>query len=326
MNDDNLNVDVWIKLDKFGITEVNNFNGKFSGNISIKGDVFKMIKISGDIYTDNGEVDITGFITKSLRAIEILDISNSKNTRQKPIELPIKVPIDIKMTLKDGFRIKGYGIDSVWSGGGRVFGDISNVEYEMKITLMRGSVRIPGRLFKLKDGIISTMSSDPDVYNVNISAIKSFGTIKVGARFVQDKSGSRMNFFSKPYVSRKDMVSYLLFDKPSSDISVGEGMTLLVMMNGIRDGGPGVIDKMWSIFGIDTVELKKVANEKRGEYDVVSFGKSLGNRAKILIDQGGGRGTTKVVLETKVSKRAKISVDVSGKDSMSAGVFWNKRY
>jgi hypothetical protein len=325
-NSKSLDIDLCLTLDKFGIVEINNFDGRLSGKIKINGDMFKSVCISGDLYADKWKLDISSFVTKSMRSVDIVSSVFKEKSKSKPIVLPIKIPVDIKIILKDGINITGHGINSLWNGGGRIFGDISTPQYDCKITLASGNMTIPGKVFKLRDGVISMSSADPGVWNVDVSAVKSFDTIKVGARLIQNKSGADIKFFSIPYVPKKDIISYMLFDRPSSDISAGDGITLLLAMNRANEGRLNVVDRIRSLFGVDTVEVKKAVNGNPEEYGIISLGKSLNNKTKISVDREGGSGTTKVVLESKVSKGTKVSVDMSGKDSIGAGISWNKRY
>jgi hypothetical protein len=322
-----LNVDLRLALHQFGVVGINNFDGKLSGDINVKGDILKSIGVSGDLYADKCKFDISSLMTRSNRSVSIVNTVLKEKTKSKPMVLPIKVPLNIKITLKDGINVTGNGVNSIWKGGGSIFGDISMIQYDGKIILSKGTMVIPGhKVLKLRNGVISTSSSEPGVWNVDVSAVRSFDTINVGARLIQNKFGSDIKFFSTPYVPKKDVISYMLFGRPSSDISTSDGIALLLVMNRTSEGRPNIIDSMRSLFGVDEVEVKKAANGNPDEHGIISIGKSIGNKAKISVDREGGSGATKVVLESKLSKGTKVSVDMSRKDAIGAGISWYKRY
>jgi hypothetical protein len=321
----NLDTDITIDLHNFNIVEINEFYGKVNGRINIKGDLLKSIRITGDMYSDQAKLDISNLVMKTSRSIEIVKVEEPhKPSTIRPHQ--IKVPIDIKFIFKNGIKIKGAGVDSMWDGGASLHGDIFDPKYEAKITMKKGSIRVSGKEFNLKDGVIWINSTQSDTFHISVTAVKKLDNIKVGARFTQDEKGTNVEFFSKPYASRIDILSYLLFDKRSAEISAGEAFTLFSIMSKITEGDkPDILDKLKSVLGLDAIEIKKNTDANRDEYSAVSIGKRIGS-VKISIDQGAGKDTTKVVLEKKIAKNAKISVDLSGKNSMGAGIFWSKRY
>jgi autotransporter translocation and assembly factor TamB len=116
-----------------------------------------------------------------------------------------------------------------------------------------------------------------------------------------------------------------LFDKDSSDISTGEGLVLFTVMDKVTGVDSfSIIDKMKTTLGLDTITIKK-ADSNKGEYDAVSIGKKIG-KIQVSVEQGAAAGTTGVTVETKVAKNAKMIVDMSGKNSIGAGISWSRRY
>ncbi|MDR1289105.1 MAG: translocation/assembly module TamB domain-containing protein [Holosporales bacterium] len=326
-NNGKLDTDVFVDFHDFNIIEFNEFYGKLNGKITAKGDILKSLKISGELYSENAKIDISRLIAKSSRAIEILEPKKKNEPKVQEKTTTIQWPIDIKFSFKNGLKmVSGFGIDSLWDGGVSISGDIADPKYDAKITMAKGSVKVSGKTFTLKHGEIWMNSSKPDIINVKVSAVKTMDNIKVGATFTQNEDGAKVTFFSKPYVSKVDVLSYLLFDKRSSEISTGEALTLFSMMGKLSNsGGFDIIDKLKSVFGIDALEIKKSTDAVLGERSSVSVGKSIGTM-KISVEQGAGKDTTKIGLEKQITKRSKIMVDLSGKNSVGCGVGWSRRY
>ncbi|MDR1476220.1 MAG: translocation/assembly module TamB domain-containing protein [Holosporales bacterium] len=326
LSKDKLDTDIFLDLHDFNAIEVNEFYGKIHGKINAKGDLLKSIKISGELYSENAKLDISNLITNASRSIEILDTKKSEPKTQKSTPI-IQWPIDIKFVFKNGLQIiSELGINSTWNGGVSISGTASNPKYHAKITMAKGAVKVSGKKFSLKDGEIWMDSAHPDITNVRVSAVKSLDGIKVGAKFTQDLNGAKVIFFSKPYLPNVDVLSYLLFDKRSSEISTGEAFTLFSMMGKLSNsGGFDVVDKLKSVLGIDALEIKRSPDAAANEQTSVSIGKKIGS-FHISIDQGTGKDTTKVMLEKKIAKRTKITADLSGKNSLGFGLAWSRRY
>jgi hypothetical protein len=327
INNGKFSTDISFDLHDFDIIEVNEFYGKLNGRVYVKGDTLSTIKVSGELYSENAKMDISNLIMKSSRSIEILNAKKSvtsviKNDHNKA--LPSQWQIDVKFVFKNGLKLTGSGIDSFWEGGISIFGSVLNVEYVSKLRMKSGVINVSGKKFNLKHGEIWTNSSQPDIINVRVTAVKSLDHIKVGARFIQNAKGTHVTFFSKPYLPKVDVLSLLLFDKKSSEISSGEAITLFSIMGRLTNNESlDIIDRVKSVFGIDALEFKQ--NTDSPGQTAVSIGKNLG-AMNISIDQGTGKDSTKIVVERKLTKKTKVTLDMSGKNSIGAGFAWNHRY
>jgi hypothetical protein len=321
----NLDTDITLELHDFNVVEINDFYGKVNGRISIKGDLLTSVKISGEVYSDQAKLNVANLVMKTSRSIEIVQ-GNKGSIKRESVPHQIKAPLDIKFVFKNGMKIQGSGMDSIWEGGASLYGDLFDPKYNAKLTMKKGSIRVSGKDFNLKDGVIWIDSTKFDTFHICITAVKKLDDIKVGAKFTQDENGVKVTVFSKPYASRIDILSYLLFGKRSAEISAGEAFTLFSIMSKLTDGDRlDILDKLKSVLGLDDLEIKKNTDANMGEYSAVSIGKRIGS-VKISVDQGAGKDTTKVVLEKKVAKNTKISVDLSGKNSVGAGIAWSRRY
>ena len=336
LNKDKALVDISLNFNDFEIVEFRELEGRLFGKINISGDLLKQLNINGDLYTEKAVLNVSNFIARSSHAIEIVEKKKKSKPKLKVHHdsFAIKCPVDIKFFFKPSLHIKGSGpgfvIDSMWNGGGSLTGDISNLIYDEKVTLKSGKAQVSGKILQLKDGEILSNSEKPGVFIAKLSAVKILENIIVEAKFSQNEKGNNVEFSSNPHVSDKDVLSYFLFEKPSVDLSAGEAIILFSRMGKVfgsgGEGGFDILEKIQMVIGIDSIEMKRNKDKLGEEYDAISIGKSLG-KVKVSVDQGVGQDTTKVVVEAKVMKDTKVSVDLSGTgDSAGAGVVWSKRY
>ena len=320
-NKDKLVTDVSLKIDNFKIVDQNWLKGRLFGTLALKGNLLEKVNISGDLFSKDPTIDISGIILLSMRSLDLL--YNEKETTLAKSKCPIKFPIDIKFETRPELKITGFGINSSWIGNAKVTGDLFDINYIATAKLKKGKINVADNAFKLKDGNILIDKNGIDIF---LSAEKYIEKILVGAKFVQKGDISKIHFYSSPYLSEKDIMSYMLFDKASSEISTSEGMALFSSMNKLSgNSGFDIIGKMKTILGIDSIAIKKNNDRLKGEYDALSIGKKIG-KLKVSVDQGSGKDTTNVVVEADVAKNTKVSVDLSGRDSMGAGILWSKRY
>jgi hypothetical protein len=321
---DGINMDVSIKFDNLKAVEQNWLSARFDGDIRLKGLLLKDLKLFGNVSANNSEIDISSLVILSSRAIDLIKPINAEySSSENHFILPLECLVDIKFTIKQGLKITGYGVDSLWNGGATICGNINDLQCNAKAVLEKGKIVVSDNKFKLKNGEILFDSTG---LNVNVSAEKKLTNKVVGARFFQNEKGTKVKFFSSPYMSKKDILSYMLFDKSSADISTGEGLTLFSVMNQVSGGNSGdIVTKFKTTLCLDSIAIRKNTNNKNGEYDAVSIGKKIG-KLRVSVDQGAAKATTSVVVETNVAKNTKISVDLSGKESVGAGISWSKRY
>lgn len=322
------NAVISLKIDNLKLIDQNYLKGRLFGNLNLKGNIFKSISITGNLYTNSPVLDISGIILMASRNIDILDnvYSAKKTSKNKPSipSLPIKIPVNVGFKFNPELQIIGFGIESTWEGGASIKGDIPNIKYEMNIKMKQGKLDlIDNSVFKLKNGLILINNAKNDI---SLSAEKKIEKIIVGAKFQQINDSSKISFYSDPYLSDKDIMSYMLFDKPTSDISAGEGLVLFSAMSKLSGHTSfDIFNKMKTIFGVDSISIKKNTDSNKEEYSAISLGKKIG-KFKVSIDQGAGSDTTGVVVETDIAKNVKMSVDLTGRDAATAGILWSKRY
>ena len=318
---DKLNSNIKLKIDKLKAVDQRWLDARLFGNMSLNGDLLNEVKVKGDLYTEKPAIDVSGIVMLSMRSTDLI----AKKKAQKPSIniIKLKFPTDIKLSVTPELKVKGFGLNSSWDAGAKVTGDLLNPEYALMAKLKSGKLALTDNAFKLKEGNMLINNEDT---KINLSAEKMVDKITVGVKFTQQDGQSRVDFYSNPYMSDKDVISYMLFEKNASEISMGEAMSLLSIMSKLSGGADfNILGRMKTIFGFDTISMKKGKNSSGEEYDAVSLGKKIGN-FKVSIDQATGSNGTNVVAEVDVAKNTKVSVDLSSKDSFGGGILWSRRY
>ena len=319
--DNKLQTDIRLKIDKLKAVDQKWLDARLFGAVSLNGDLLNELKVKGDMYTENPGIDVSGIVLLSMRSTDL--IAKKKQQKKSTNIIPIKFPIDIKLRVTPELKVNGFGLQSFWEAKGNVTGDLLDPQYALEAKLKSGKLELTDNAFKLKDGAVLINNDDTKIY---VSAEKVIDKITVGAKFIQKEGQSKVHFYSNPYMSDKDVMSYMLFEKNASEISMGESMSLLSIVNKLYGGTDfNILGRMKTIFGIDTISMKKGKTASGEEYDAVSLGKKIG-KFKVSIDQATGSKGTNVVAEVDVAKNTKVSVDLSSKDSFGGGILWSRRY
>ena len=253
---------VSVKVDNFKVVEQNWLKGRLFGSLELKGNLLDEVNVSGTLFSKEPSVDVSGIVLLYSRSIEVA--SKRKKRVKSDFVCPIKFPVDVQFELKPEMKIHGFGVESSWNGGAKVTGNIFDIKCSANAKLREGSLNLTDSFFALKDGDISF---DGDNFSVAVSAEKRIDKMTVGARFDLKNDVSKFSFYSSPYLAEKDIMSYILFDKPSSEISAGEGVALFSAMNKLSNGtdaaGFDVLGKFKTLFGIESISLKKKYRQLR---------------------------------------------------------------
>ena len=318
---DKLKTDIKLKIDNFKAVDQKWLNARLFGNVSLIGDLLSEVKVKGDLYTEKPAIDVSGIVMLSMRSTDLITKKKPAVASSNPIQ--IKFPTDIKLSMKPELSVSGFGLQSSWDANAKVTGDLLEPTYAIEAKLKSGKIELTDNAFKLKDGDVLINNADTKIY---VSAEKMIDKITVGAKFTQKEGQSKVDFYSNPYMSDKDVMSYILFDKNASEISMGEAMSLLGVMTKLSGGADfNILGRMKTIFGVDTISMKKGKTSSGEEYDAVSLGKKIG-KFKVSVDQATGSNGTNVVAEADVAKNTKVSVALSSKDSFGGGILWSRRY
>jgi hypothetical protein len=316
----NINLDI----KSLDFLEIRSLDAKISGKLEVKGEINKEVKITGDLITDSLKLDISNIVKMANYGMDIVNSSKKNSINKKRLKNTfISMPIDVKVKIVP-MHITGYGVNSIWTGEVGIFGNGSTgINYKGTIVLEKGTINIVGKNFNLGDGIIGITGdgNNDSKISIDVSASRSMENMKIGARFIQNNMGNEIKYFSEPYISEKEILSYMLFEKPSSEISTNEMFTILSITN---NSSGDIMDKLKRILFVDVVEIKKRHNDISGEDDnYIKVGKKIG-KFRFSIDRGTLNDTTGVTIDTNLSKNTKISV--SKNTDLNGGIFWSKRY
>lgn len=316
-----LETGIELAIDKFKIVDQKWLDASLFGSVNLSGDLLDKVVVNGKLYSENPTIDVSGLVLMSMQSTNIIPKTPKISKHIPPFS--VKFPVDISLQMKPDLSIHGFGFSSFWDASINVSGDLFDPRYSARATLKKGKLALTDNAFKLKKGSILI---DNDNSDISVSAEKVVDNVVVGAKFQQRNDISNVVPYSDPYMPTKDILSYMLFDKNASEISMGEGVGLLGVTNKLSGGVDlDILGKMKTILGIDTISIKKNKNSEGEEYDSISLGKKLG-KFKVSVDQATGKDGTNVVVEADVARNTKVSVDLSSKDSLGGGVLWSRRY
>jgi len=339
--------DISIIMEKAKLIQLDDINATTSGELSLKGHL--------------NEAMLTGFITANAATFNIPDQSSSVTEsidiiyiNQPSTEIPptpykiyrpeIPLTFNIKLNISENAVINGTSLSSVWKGEGTLTGTPDAPKVNGELTAIKGKYKLRGRQLEIKQGTI-TFSGDLDkkitLYVIGELDIDPY-TIEVIVKGPVDNPA--ISFRSNPPLSRKEILSWLLFNKDISDISEFQGNRLnqsMMTLSTSTDDGPDILTRIGDAIGIDRIDISGNADASQVSFEL---GKYVSDNTYISISRKPtGEGESKRIgigaqeqdrqdqsnrigIETNLGKNFKLQAEVDEDQTGQINLLWKRDY
>ena len=333
-------IDIWLQLEAFKVVQNDALSMVADGTLFIKGSGLSL-KIEGNIVLSDAEIYLDEISTNDIASIKIVEKGAKKKTKEEikaediEYDKSMIFPLSLNLSVPSQIYIHGRGIDSFWKGQMQVEGVINHPYLAGEISVSRGNLDFLGKILKITEGKIVYDMLEPNDPLLAITASRSADDITITIQIEGRSSNPRIIFSSSPTLQQEEILSRLLFGKDLGKISVGQSLQLAsaaATLNGQK--GVNVMDKIRTVFGLDSFELKQNENKHNIESDTstqsmgqsLSVGKQLSEKVYFSVDQGTSSGSSKASIEIKIAPQVNIEADVGGDKSSGVGLNWVKRY
>lgn len=331
-----------LTLDQMIVVQNDELFGKTTGFLQLKGhlrDLKNETHITGKVSLDPLEVRLDEHEEK-VKMIHLLEKkkdgtyqTHAEYQDQKKSEKGSSfVPLDISVHSQNQIYLRGYGLDSRWSGDLRVCGFITDPLLEGDLSLTQGNLDLMGKNIKLIQGRILYAKETPNEPLLSIKGSREMGEITAMFSIEGYASNPKINFSSSPALAQEEILSRLLFGRSLESISVTQSLLLADALGRFKgQKGLNFTDQIRSIFGLDTVEFKEQRDEDEDQFksshQLVSVGKRISDKIYLSVDQPvNGDEETKAVVQLDITPSLKVEADVGGQTNGGLGFSWIKKY
>ncbi|RME29002.1 MAG: translocation/assembly module TamB [Deltaproteobacteria bacterium] len=192
-----------------------------------------------------------------------------------------------------------------------------------EIETVRGTSTLLGATFDLSGGTISFLGDGYDNPLVDIHAVRStsYGDVDVHVSgFVDDLDIAPS---SEDYPNQLDVVSLLLFGKPASAFTGGDGQTKVDALALAMASLSGQIERAIGSSVVDELEIDPAG--------AIRIGKALSDRVFLRLESTTGKlqaegNRTSVTLEYLITRRMYAEFTTGDRGASSASLFWRWRF
>lgn len=293
-----------------------------SGRLMLSGNQRKML-ISGNLDLDKTIFTVSDTLPTDIPVIPIDFINlppSLENTRTKQA-LPVQ--IDLNLNTKENTLVRGKGLKSYWGGKIHVSGVNLNLSAEGQLSLAKGEFLFAGKTFSLTHGEISFSDKPQNPAHINLTGILNLKAATIIATLRGPLTAPVLTFTSNPPMPTSEIVSYILFDKPSSEVKPIEAIQLaqtIVSLSG--GGGPDILDAIRKKLGVDKLTI--VSGKDSSDQISVQIGRYVTKGVMVTLSQSPNKSD--VIVEIDLSHGFTFQAETQDQEEGKFTLKWNCNY
>lgn len=214
--------------------------------------------LKGKVLVSNAVIDldeIAATATTSLSSDVVLTGQKSAKTESAT---PGKIDTVLEVEFGDDLKVKGKGIT------GNIKGKLQIISGKGNELLGNGEIRIEngqfsayGQSLSIEEGKLIYRKAKLDNPELSIKAVRHIGDVTAGVNVAGYITNPVVTVFSSPVMSDDEALSYVVFGRPLSNLSTGEGTDLIGAATSLGLQNSGFITKSLSTkLGIDTLQVE----------------------------------------------------------------------
>jgi len=330
-----------------------------SGDIRIAGPVASP-RVTAQLTAGEGELRIPDNLPPGVTKLQVVEINNhevggrpassqvpprapvrrgpSKPVAAKPSTPTVPATLDIKIALPGKVFVRGRGLDSEWRGRFTVSGTSDVPTIIGSLEVVRGTFDMLGKTFKVSQGKISFDGATTLDPTLDIVAEIVSGDVVARVLVTGSASVPKIAITSTPTMPQEQILSYVLFNRPNTQITAAEGIQVAQAAATLAGGGPGVLDRLRGRVGLDRLvfgsstgtntssSLNPAAGGSNTSGTSVSGGKYLTEGVYVGATQGLTPQSSKMVVEVEVRPRVTVEGDFSQTGGTGLGLNYKYDY
>jgi len=303
-----------------------------SGTARVSGNL-EGASITGDVVMDLAELNLTSDLGSDLASdfasIEYIYINHPEQPL-KAVVKPFIVGFNLNIVLPpNSGTIVGRGLKSSWEGNLKISGtsEVPLVHGEIRAT--KGVFSFAEKEFALTQGTIECEGDLLTKSRLNIAASLDLGELraKLFVRGSLDKP--RLYIESAPQMAQKEILAWILFNKPLAEISPVEGLQLANVIMSINTSGKNisVIEKFKKALGIDHIDIShNDGTDSNSEEVTVQVGKYVSKDVFVKLSKDVAKATNRVAVQAHLHKNVSVQAEVGDDQEGQMSVMWKYDY
>jgi translocation and assembly module TamB len=316
--------DVEAQMSNFAVLQRETLYVVMSGDASVDGEGGD-VAVRGDFTVNQGEIFLeggdgaAGFA--SLDVVEQSELDGAEDGTEAITPASV-VDLDIGVAIPGRLFVRGRGLVSEWEGALQIFGTAEEPRIEGTIEYRRGYFDLFDRRFDLRRGEIQfTGASPPDPF-VTVEATVELPETTAVLRVDGPALDPEVTVTSEPPMPEDEVLAQLLFDRNQSELNAFQALRLAAAVNELRGGGVGVLDRLRSGLGIDTLGV----GGESADDATLEAGAYVSEDVFVQVERGLKPGSAGATVEVELTPRLNVQTRVREDSTGSVGLNWSLDY
>lgn len=321
--------DLHLQLDHVDVFNQDFAKATASGDLNLKGNVLSAV-LKGKISTDKVYITLPEQLPDIPDELDITFINSPEGiaapARHMKTPSPLPTTLDVELVLQDKIYIKDNDFTSEWKGRIHATGTADTPLLNGNIKLINGEFQFQGKKFQLSEGLV-TFAGDPEKKTtLYVIASKEIEALKVDIILKGWIKRPAVSFRSNPPLPQREILSWILFNQGTSDITPFQGTQLNESITKLKSGksGPDMLTKIRNSIGIDRIDISR--GGASSEAVSLQVGKYLSNGIFVSVNKGITADTNKMGIEAPVMRNVKVKAEVGDDASGQLFLRWKKDY
>ncbi len=234
---------------------------------------------------------------------------------------PFAMELDLRVVAANQVFVRGQGIDAELGGEVTVRGTSANPVVLGGFDLRRGQVVLLSQRINFTHGRITFPGTlDPELDLVAETTARSI-TARIGV--TGRASAPRVGFSSSPELPEDEVLSRLLFDKATAELTAGEAIQLaqaVAQLTGVAGGGDGLVENLRRKLGVDVLDVTAGADGP-----ALGIGRYIDDNIYLGVRQGATAQSSRVTVDIDITPniKARGEVGADGRSSVGVSVEWD---
>jgi translocation and assembly module TamB len=247
------------------------------------------------------------------------------NEQNADARVPSIWRLNIRLVADNRIYVSGMGMESEWRAEDlRVIGTTATAQFVGQVRLLRGTLGLAGRRFRLDSGTVIFAGLRPP--RIELAASSTIDNVDVGINISGSSTNPQIAFTSSPGLPQDEIVARILFGSSVTQISAIQAVQLAASLNSLRGGSGGLnpLGRLRSATGIDRLRIID-ADTATGRGTAVAAGMYLSDDiyVEIITD---AKGYTATQIEISLSRTLSLLSQFGTNSGTNVNLRYNRDY
>ena len=246
--------------------------------------------------------------------------------KQKEKSRSLSTELAIKVDAPNQVFVRGWGLDAEFGGSLDITGDLSAPQFNGTLSSKRGRFEEFGKRFTLAHADLRFQGDIPPSPYLDVEATVPSGDITASVLLSGPVTKPAISFSSSPALPQDEVLSRILFNKDSSQITPFQAIQLAQMIQRFagkgRGGGFDPLGKLRAATGLDDISVDTDASGQTN----VGVGKYLTDKVYLEVEKGKAANSGNASIQIEVTPQINIQSKIGQDSQTGGGIFWKRDY